>query len=231
MATSKAGKKRAAQRKPAQAGALQTAQAQFKNLDTQDPSSWPLVPRAALYAAVAAATAAVVWYFFLTPYGEELDGERATEQTLRGDFSTKLGKAINLERLKQQREQAQQYVTQLERQLPNKAEMDALLSEINQAGLGHSLHFETFRPGAVAVKQYYAELPIALKVTGRYHDFGAFAADVAALSRVVTLSDLSIVRVAQGKDNKDGELLDLNATVRTYRYLDADELAASKKKQ
>jgi len=228
MATSKAGKKRAAQKKAARPGALQTAQAQFKNLDTQDPSSWPVVPRAALYAVVAAVTAVVVWYLFLTPYGEELEGERTTEQTLRGEFSTKLARAINLERLKQQREQAQQYVTQLERQLPNKAEMDALLSEINQAGLGHSLQFETFRPGAVAVKQYYAELPIALKVTGRYHDFGAFAADLAALSRVVTLSDLSIEHVAA---SKDGELLDLNATVRTYRYLDADELAASKQKK
>jgi len=217
--------RRVQRKKAAGPNALQTARAQFQNLDSKDPSSWPMVPRVALYAVVAAFTAAAAWYFLLTPYEEELERARATEQSLRSDFTEKLGKAVNLDRLKQQREQAQQYVTQLERQLPNKAEMDALLSEINQAGLGRSLHFETFRPGAVAVKQYYAELPIALKVTGRYHDFGAFVADIAALSRVVTLSDLSIAPAA---GDKGGELLDLSATVRTYRYLDAEEIAAAR---
>jgi len=219
--------KRVQKRKAAGPNALQKARVQFQNLDSKDPASWPVVPRAALYAVVALLTAAAAWYFLLTPYEEELAQERATEESLRSDFTDKLSKAVNLDRLKQQREQAQQYVTQLERQLPNKAEMDALLSEINQSGLGRSLHFETFRPGAVAVKQYYAELPIALKVTGRYHDFGAFVADIAALPRVVTLSDLSIAPAA---NNKGGDLLDLSATVRTYRYLDAEEIAASRKK-
>jgi len=141
--------KRVQKRKAAGPNALQKARVQFQNLDSKDPASWPVVPRAALYAVVALLTAAAAWYFLLTPYEEELAQERATEESLRSDFTDKLSKAVNLDRLKQQREQAQQYVTQLERQLPNKAEMDALLSEINQSGLGRSLHFETFRPGVL----------------------------------------------------------------------------------
>jgi type IV pilus assembly protein PilO len=115
----------------------------------------------------------------------------------------------------------QQYVTQLEKQLPSKAEMDALLSDINQAGLGRSLQFDLFRPGQVAVKEYYAELPIALKVTGRYHDIGAFASDIANLSRIVTLNNLSIVPKPDGA-------LSLESTAKTFRYLDADEVVAQK---
>ena len=134
----------------------------------------------------------------------------------------KLTKAVNLEALKKQREQVLQYVTQLEKQLPSKAEMDALLSDINQAGLGRSLQFDLFRPGQVAVKDYYAELPIAIKVTGRYHDIGAFASDIANLSRIVTLNNLSVVPV---KDNT----LAMEATAKTFRYLDKDEVAAQSK--
>ena len=123
----------------------------------------------------------------------------------------------DLEALRQQREQVLQYVTQLEKQLPGKAEMDALLSDINQAGLGRSLYFDLFRPGQVTVKDYYAELPIALKVTGRYHDIGAFAADIANLSRIVTLNNLTITPA------KDG-LLVMEATAKTFRYLDPEVL-------
>jgi len=114
-------------------------------------------------------------------------------------------------------------VTQLEKQLPGKAEMDALLSDINQAGIGRGLQFELFRPGQVTVKDYYAELPIAIRVSGRYHDIGSFTADVANLSRIVTLHNLGI-----GSPNAQG-LLSLEATARTYRYLDANEIAAQKK--
>ena len=113
-------------------------------------------------------------------------------------------------------------MTQLEKQLPGKAEMDALLSDINQAGIGRGLQFELFRPGSVAVKDYYAELPIAVKVSGRYHDIGAFAADVANLSRIVTLHDMTIA--TPGKDGTG--LLSMDATARTYRYLDQTEVAA-----
>ena len=141
---------------------------------------------------------------------------------LRADYKKKLAQAVNLDALKKQREQVQQYVTQLEKQLPSKAEMDALLSDINQAGLGRSLSFELFRPGQVSVKEYYAELPIALRVTGRYHDVGAFAADIANLSRIVTLNNL---RVTPAKDG----MLSMDATAKTFRYLDGEEVAAQRK--
>ena len=170
-------------------------QRQFRGLDPNDPSRWPVLPRALLCVAIALAVAAVLWYVLIKDYEDTLEQERNTEVTLRQDFSQKLSKAVSLDGLKKQREQVQQYVTQLEKQLPSKAEMAALLSDINQAGLGRSLQFETFRPGAMVVKEYYAELPIALKVTGRFHDIGSFASDVAYLSRIVTLNNLSIVPV------------------------------------
>ncbi|EHN66706.1 type IV pilus inner membrane component PilO [Comamonas testosteroni] len=198
-------------------------QRQFRNLDPNDPSVWPALPKALLYVAVAVAVAALLWFVILKDYEAELDAERATEVTLREDYSRKMIKAVSLEGLKKQREQVQQYVMQLEKQLPSKAEMAALLSDINQAGLGRSLQFEVFRPGAMVTKEYYAELPITLKVTGRYHDIGAFASDIAFLSRIVTLNNLSIV-----PGGKDTDVLSMDATARTFRYLDADEVKAQR---
>ena len=141
---------------------------------------------------------------------------------LRTDFQTKLAKAVNLDALRKQREQVLQYVTQLEKQLPSKAEMDALLSDINQAGLGRSLQFELFRPGQVVVRDYYAELPIAIRVTGQYHDIGSFASDIANLSRIVTLNNLTV------SPKPDGSL-SMEATAKTFRYLDTAEIAAQRK--
>jgi type IV pilus assembly protein PilO len=189
---------------------------QFQGLNPNDPSAWPPVPRYALCVAVTAAVVVALWFVWLTNSNDELEAERAKEVTLRADYQKKVGQAANLELLKKQREQVQQYVTLLEKQLPSKAEMDALLSDINQAGLGRSLQFELFRPGQVSVKDYYAELPIAVRVTGRYHDMGAFVADVANLSRIVTLNNLSVT------PQKDGALV-MDATARTYRYLDEEE--------
>lgn len=197
-------------------------QRQFQNLDPKDPSRWPVVPRVLLCVAIAMGVAVLLWFVKLSDYEAELDAERANEQTLRADYQAKLVKAVNLEELKKQREQVQQYVIQLEKQLPSKAEMSALLSDINQAGLGRSLQFELFRPGQVVVRDYYAELPIALRVTGKYHDIGAFAADVANLSRIVTLNNLSITA------SKDSSVLTMDATARTFRYLDADEIQAQR---
>ncbi|MFN3732464.1 type 4a pilus biogenesis protein PilO [Comamonas testosteroni] len=198
-------------------------QRQFRNLDPNDPSVWPALPKALLYVAVAVAVAALLWFLILKDYEAELDAERATEVTLREDYSRKMIKAVSLDGLKKQREQVQQYVTQLEKQLPSKAEMAALLSDINQAGLGRSLQFEAFRPGAMVAKEYYAELPITLKVTGRYHDIGAFASDIAFLSRIVTLNNLSIT-----PGGKDTDVLSMDATARTFRYLDVDEVKAQR---
>ena len=195
---------------------------QFRNLDPKDPSNWPAFPRYALFAAIAVLLVVVLWFLWLNTSEAELVAEQAKEVKLREEYKVKLGKAVNLEALKKQREQVQQYVTQLEKQLPSKAEMDALLSDINQAGLGRSLQFDLFRPGQVAVRDYYAELPIAVRVTGRYHDIGAFASDIANLSRIVTLNNLLIVPA------KDGALA-MDATAKTFRYLDADEVAAQRK--
>ena len=195
---------------------------QFTGLNPNDPSSWPGLPRYLLCAAVTAAVVAVLWFVWLNASDEELTAEKAREVQLRADYSKKLGQAVNLEALKKQREQVQQYVTQLEKQLPSKAEMDALLSDINQAGLGRSLQFELFRPGQVNVKDYYAELPIEVRVTGDYHDIGAFAADIASLSRIVTLNNLSITPA------KDGNL-GMEATAKTFRYLDEEEIVLQRK--
>ena len=198
-------------------------QRQFRNLDRNDPSAWPTLPRALLFIAVALAVAALLWFTLLKDYEQELETEQNTEVTLREDYKKKLVKAVSLEGLKKQREQVEQYVTQLEKQLPSKAEMAALLSDINQAGLGRSLQFEVFRPGSMVTKEYYAELPITLKVTGRYHDIGAFASDIAFLSRIVTLNNLSIAPAG-----KDGDALSMDATARTFRYLDSDEVKAQR---
>lgn len=196
--------------------------AQFRNLDPKDPSNWPALPRYALFVGIAILFVVVLWFLWLNSSQVELEAEHAKEIKLRDEYKLKLGKAVNLETLKKQREQVQQYVTQLEKQLPSKAEMDALLSDINQAGLGRSLQFDLFRPGQVAVKDYYAELPIAVRVTGRYHDIGAFASDIANLSRIVTLNSIAIVPA------KDGSLT-MDATAKTFRYLDADEVAIQRK--
>lgn len=195
---------------------------QFRNLDPKDPSVWPVVPRGALFVVVATVVVVALWFLWLNSYAEELTAEQAKEVTLRAEYKEKLAKAVNLEALKKQREQVQLYVTQLEKQLPSKAEMDALLSDINQAGLGRSLQFDLFRPGQVAVKDYYAELPIAVRVTGRYHDIGAFASDIAHLSRIVTLNNLAVTPL------KDGALA-MDVTAKTFRYLDPDEVAAQRK--
>jgi type IV pilus assembly protein PilO len=204
------------------AGLQRSLQAQFSGLDPNDPPSWPALPRYLLCLAVTVFVVVALWFLWLSTSDETLNAEKANEVQLRADYTKKLKQAVNLEALKKQREQVQQYVVQLEKQLPSKAEMDALLSDINQAGLGRSLQFELFRPGQVSVKEYYAELPIAVRVTGRYHDIGAFAADIANLSRIVTLNNMSIVT------GKDGNLV-MDTTAKTFRYLDEEEVALQRK--
>ena len=184
--------------------------AQFVGLNPNDPPSWPALPRYLMCAAVTAVVITSLWFVWLSASDEELTAERATEAKLREDFTKKLSQTASLEALKKQRELVQQYVTQIEKQLPSKAEIDALLSDINQAGLGRSLQFELFRPGQVSVKEYYAELPIAVRVTGRYHDMGAFAADIANLSRIVTLNNLNLTPAKEGT-------LTMDATAKTFR--------------
>lgn len=197
---------------------------QFSGLDPNDPSQWPSLPRNLLFVAVCLLVVAGLWFAWLKSVDEELVSEKSREEQLREDYKKKLVQAVNLDALKKQLEQVQQYVTQLERQLPSKSEMDALLSDINQAGIGRSLQFELFRPGQVSVKEYYAELPIAVRVSGRYHDIGLFAADIANLSRIVTLNNLSLAPI---KD-KSG-VMTMDCTAKTFRYLDQEEVALQQK--
>lgn len=195
---------------------------QFRNLDRQDPSKWPALPRALLLVVVALAVLGLLWVLWLSSVQETWQAARDREAQLRLEYQNKLGKAMNLEALKKQRAMVAQHVQLLEKQLPSKAEMDAILSDINQAGVGRNLQFELFKPGQYAVKEYYAELPIAIRVTGKFHEVGAFAADIANLPRIVTLNAMSLSPRADGS-------LTLDATAKTFRYLDADEVTAQRK--
>jgi type IV pilus assembly protein PilO len=203
------------------------AVSQFRSLNPNEPGQWPLLPKIVTWSLVAIAMIVLGWFTLLSTAHDELDAERAKEPTLKTDYRAKLSQAVNLAELRKQKLQVEEYVTQLEKQLPGKAEMDALLSDINQAGLGRGLQFELFRPGQVVVKDYYAELPIGIRVSGRYHDMGAFAGDIANLSRIVTLHNLNIS--AAGRDASGA--LAMDATARTYRYLDSTELDEIRKNQ
>ncbi|KPF50275.1 pilus assembly protein PilO [beta proteobacterium AAP121] len=207
-------------------GFVEQAASQFRNLNPNEPGQWPPLPKIATWLAAAGAVVFLGWFLLLSAATQDLEDLRAKEPQLKTTYKDRLTQAVNLSEYRKQRLQVQEYVTQLEKQLPGKAEIDALLSDINQAGLGRGLQFELFRPGQVQIKDYYAELPIAIRVTGRYHDVGSFAADVANLSRIVTLQNLVITPV----NNRDASgNLAMEATARTYRYLDTNEIAEQRK--
>jgi type IV pilus assembly protein PilO len=195
---------------------------QFEGLQGRHPGLWPLAPRLLCAAGVMAAVLGLGYFFYWSGQFEEQETLAAQEQTLREAYKVKMAQAINLDALEAQQQQVNRYVERLEKQLPSKAEMAALLSDINQAGLGRGLQFELFKPGQVAVRDYYAELPIDIKVTGSYHDVGEFAADMAKMPRIVTLNNLALTT------GKDGVLM-LDAVAKTFRYLDQDELDAQSK--
>jgi len=200
---------------------FEQAQEQFRGLNPNEPGQWPILPKLLTFFVTALAVVALGWFALLSTQSDELQAERDKEPRLKEEYRSKVAQAVNLGELRKQRIQVEEYVKQLEKQLPGKAEMDALLSDINQAGLGRGLEFDLFRPGQVAVKDYYAELPISIRVSGRYHDIGAFTADIANLSRIVTLHNLVIASV-NAKDNQGN--LYMEATARTYRYLDQAEI-------
>ena len=201
---------------------------QFKGLNPNEPGQWPVLPKLATYA-VAAVIAVVLGYVLvLSDEQAILESEAAKEPALQADYKGKVAQAVNLPELRKQKSQVEEYVTQLEKQLPGKAEMDALLSDINQSGVGRGLQFELFRPNAEVIKDYYAEQPISLRIAGRYHDFGSFAADISNLSRIVTLHNLQI---APPNSKDTSGLLILEATARTYRYLDPAEVAAQQQEK
>jgi type IV pilus assembly protein PilO len=196
--------------------------AQFRGLSGRHPGQWPFVPRALCGVGVLVAAVALGWVLYWNGQLEELDLGVQEEVKLKEAYKTKIQQTVNLEGLRKQKEQVAEYVSTLEKQLPSKAEMDALLSDINQAGLGRGLQFELFKPGQVVVKDYYAELPIDIKVTGNYHDVGAFSSDIANLPRIVTLNNMNLVAT------KDG-VLTLEAVAKTFRYLDKEEVSAQRK--
>ena len=196
--------------------------AQFQGLQGRHPGLWPLAPRLLCAAGVMAAVVGLGHVFYWSGQFEARDALALEELALRDGYKTRMTQAINLEALQAQQAQVNQYVERLEKQLPSKAEMAALLSDINQAGLGRGLQFELFRPGQVVVRDYYAELPIDIKVTGSYHDIGEFAGDMAKMPRIVTLNNLAL---AAGKDG----VLTRDAVAKTFRYLDQDELEAQAK--
>jgi type IV pilus assembly protein PilO len=196
--------------------------AQFEGLQGRHPGLWPLAPRLLCAAGVMAAVLGLGYFFYWSGQFDEQDVLAAQELKLRDDYKVKMAQAINLDALEAQQQQVNRYVERLEKQLPSKAEMAALLSDINQAGIGRGLQFELFKPGQVVVRDYYAELPIDIKVTGHYHDIGEFAADMAKMPRIVTLNNLALTA------GKDGTL-SLDAIAKTFRYLDQDELDAQAK--
>lgn len=196
--------------------------AQFSGLRGRDPGQWPLIPQAFCAVAVFAAVLAAGWFLYGAGQVEQYDAGVQEEEKLKEAYRQKIQQAVNLDALRKQKEQVGQYVASLEKQLPSKAEMDALLSDINQAGLGRGLQFELFKPGKVVVKDYYAELPIDIKIRGSYHDVASFTSDIAGLPRIVTLNNMNLV------SSKEGTLT-LESVAKTFRYLDADEVAAQRK--
>ncbi len=195
---------------------------QFQGLSGRHPGLWPIAPRVLCAIGVMVGVIGLGYWFYWSSQFEEQDALAAKEVTLREQYRSKMSQAINLDALQAQKLQVDQYVERLQKQLPNKAEMAALLSDINQAGVGRGLQFDLFRPGQVVVRDYYAEQPIDIKVTGSYHDVGAFAADMANLPRIVTLNNLAL------STGKDGGLV-LDAVAKTFRYLDPEEAAAQRK--
>ena len=190
----------------------------FQGLDPNDPSLWPDAPKALLLVALLIITVALVWWFDWREQVETLERRQAEEIQLREDWRIKKRQAVNLDEYRRQLEETDRQFGALLRQLPNRAEMDSLLSEINQAGLGRGLLFELFKPGSDVVRDFYAEMPIEIRIIGSYHDLGEFASDVARMPRIVTLGNLSMQK-------QDDKMLRLEARATTYRYLDDDELA------
>ena len=202
---------------------LQAIGRQFEGLQGRHPGLWPAVPRFSLLAGIFLGVMLLAYIAYWSGQLSDLSAAEDQERTLKAQYADKLISAINVETLRKQKSLVSAYVSQLQRQLPSKAEMDALLSDITQAGHSRGLQFELFKPGQVAVRDFYAELPIAIRVTGSYHDLGGFASDVSNLARIVTLNNLTL----QAGD-KPGQLT-MEAVARTYRYLDGDEVERARR--
>ena len=197
----------------------------FNNIDFKNVGSLPMPVKLVLLSIVAIILIGLGYWFLWSPQIDELDQAKAKEQELRQTFLTKKAQAIKVDAYKQQMIDIEKTFGALLKQLPDKSQMDGLLTDINQAGLGRGLEFDLFKPGQETVADFYAEMPIQIKIKGNYHDVGAFATDISKLSRIVTLNDLNILPL--NKDVKDS-ILTMEATAKTYRYLDSSEIAAKK---
>ena len=197
----------------------------FRNLNPQDVGAWPLAPRVAVLTGLFVGVLAAGWWFVWSDQLDTLTARQQEEVKLKDEFVAKKTQAVNLDLYTQQLNEIDRSFGALLKQLPNKAEVESLLIEINQSGMGRGLQFELFKPGQEISKDFYAELPVNVRLTGSYHDFGAFAGDIGRLSRIVTLGNIAITTNAQ---SKDGTLV-MDAVTKTYRYLDDDELAAKRK--
>lgn len=201
----------------------------FRAMNPNDPGAWAIVPKVVVLVAFFSVIVAAGWWFVWADQLADLDSKVKEEELLKQQYLDKKRQAVNLDLYVQQLDEIDRSFGALLKQLPERSEIEALLIEVNQAGLGRGLQFELFKPGQEQVRDFYAELPISVKITGSYHDFGAFAADIAKLPRIVTLNNISI---SASKDLKDvSGLLTLDATTKTFRYLDEGELAKRKKDQ
>lgn len=196
----------------------------FRGLDPNDPGLWPLAPRAAALASLLIVLLGLAWWFDWKAQSEDLEQRVAQEAQLKEEWLSKKRQAVNLDEYKRQLTEIDRQFGALLKQLPSKTEMENLLIDINQAGLGRGLQFELWKPNSESPKDFYAELPIAIRVTGNYHDLGNFVGDVAKLPRIVTLNDLVI------EPRKDGTLK-MDALAVTYRYLDDEEVAKQKREK
>ena len=194
----------------------------LRRLNPRDIGSWPALPKlGALFILLLLLVFAGYWFDWQNQL-DELARDRAKEQDLRTAFLDKKKQAVNLEAYRKQLAEIEESFGEMLKQLPNKSEMEALLTDINQAGLGRGLQFELFRPAPAETRsEFYAELPITIKLAGNYHDIGAFASDVSQLSRIVTLNDIGLTTTKTG--------LTLDAVAKTFRYLDDGEVAAQRK--
>ena len=198
---------------------------QFKYLNPKDPGTWPVLPKLLALIVTLAALVAVGYVADWQGQVEELEAGAAAEAKLKDEYKSKKQLSVNLDLYRQQLREIDSSFGALLKQLPNKSQMDALLVDINQAGLGRGLQFELFKPApAETMKDFYAELPVSVRVTGSYHDMGQFASDIAQLSRIVTLNDIAI-----NPAGKDGSVLAMDTSAKTFRYLDEEEVAKQKK--
>ena len=196
---------------------------EFQYLNPNDPGSWPLIPKTVILVGVFILILVMGWLLFWGDQWADLEAKQQEEQTLKQDYLVKKRQAVNLDLYTQQLADIDRSFGALLKQLPNKSEIEALLIEVNQAGLGRGLQFELFRPGPEEIKDFYAELPVTVKINGSYHDIGAFAADIAKLPRIVTLNNIVLAPV------KDSSALTLDAVVKTFRYLDESEISQQKR--